>query len=115
MLVKQVREAGLNVDLRFEGERRPLPAGVDLSAFPDRAGGADEHAQARRPGTCARDGALRPEAIEVEVVDDGTPAGRAGRGHGLLGMRERAAVVGGRVETGPRSGRGYAVRASLPT
>ena len=115
VLVKQVREAGLAVDLRVEGERRPLPAGVDLSAFrivQEALTNTLKHAGPAHALVTLRYGAGE---IEVEVVDDGARAGPAGRGHGLLGMRERAAVVGGRVETGPRSGRGYAVRASLPT
>ena len=115
VLVKQVREAGLDVDLRVEGERRPLPAGVDLSAFrivQEALTNTLKHAGPAHALVTVR---YAPEAIEVEVVDDGTPAGPAGRGHGLLGMRERAAVVGGRIETGPRAGRGYSVRASLPT
>ena len=106
-----MREAGLDVDLRVEGERRPLPAGVDLSAFrivQEALTNTLKHAGPAHAHVTVRYG---PGEIEVEVVDDGAPAGPAGRGHGLLGMRERAAVVGGRVETGPRTGRGYAVRA----
>jgi len=115
VLVKQVREAGLDVDLRIEGEQRVLPAGVDLSAYrivQEALTNTLKHAGPAHALVTLRYG---PGKIEVEVVDDGARAGPAGRGHGLLGIRERAAVVGGRVETGPRSGRGYAVRASLPT
>ena len=115
VLVRQVREAGLNVDLRVEGERRPLPAGVDLSAFrivQEALTNTLKHAGPAHALVTVRYSA---GAVEVEVVDDGTTGGPAGHGHGLLGMRERAAVVGGKVETGPRNGRGYAVRASLPT
>jgi signal transduction histidine kinase len=54
----------------------------------------------------------------VEIVDDGTAAaeanGRTGRGHGLIGMRERAAVFGGELHAGPRSDGGFTVRASIP-
>ena len=115
VLVTQVREAGLEVDLRIEGEQRPVPAGVDLSAFRivrEALTNTLKHAGPAHALVTVRYG---PDEIEVEVVDDGTTAGPPGRGHGLPGMRERAAVVGGRVETGPRAGRGYAVRASLPT
>ena len=115
VLVKQVREAGLAVDLRIEGEQRPLPAGVDLSAFrivQEALTNTLKHAGPAHALVTVRYG---PGGVEVEVLDDGMPGGRSGRGHGLLGMRERAAVVGGKVETGPRTGRGYAVRASLPT
>jgi len=57
------------------------------------------------------------EAITIEVTDDGT--GEAGNqvtaaGHGLAGMRERAAVFGGELVAGPRPDGGFAVRARLP-
>jgi signal transduction histidine kinase len=114
-LVSQVREAGLDVDLRVEGERRAVPAGVDLSAFrivQEALTNVLKHAGPARAAVTLR---YRPGEIELEVVDDGATAPHDGRGHGLLGMRERAAVVGGLVETGPRAEAGYAVRASLPT
>jgi signal transduction histidine kinase len=57
-------------------------------------------------------------AIDVEIVDDGTAGaeadGGAGRGHGLIGMSERAAVFGGELQAGRCSGGGFAVRASIP-
>ena len=55
--------------------------------------------------------------LEVEVVDDGRGAAAkpASAGHGLIGMRERAAIVGGVVEAGSASESGFAVRALLPT
>lgn len=114
-LVTQVREAGLDVDFRVEGERRAVPAGVDLSAFrivQEALTNVLKHAGPARAAVTLR---YRPGEIELEVVDDGAANRSAGRGHGLLGMRERAAVVGGRVDTGPRDGLGWAVRASLPT
>jgi signal transduction histidine kinase len=114
-LVDQVREAGLDVDLCVEGERRAIPAGVDLSAFrivQEALTNVLKHAGPARAAVTLR---YRSGEIELEVVDDGAAAPRGGRGHGLLGMRERAAVVGGRVETGPRAEAGYAVRATLPT
>ena len=115
VLVREIREAGLAVDVRVEGERRALPAGVDLSAFrivQEALTNTLKHAGPAHALVTVRYG---PSEIEVEVIDDGSTTGPAGSGHGLLGMRERAAVVGGRVETGPRNGHGYSVRASLPT
>jgi signal transduction histidine kinase len=56
--------------------------------------------------------------LEVEIVDDGTASGECngatGRGHGLIGMRERAAVFGGELQAGPHQGGGFTVRASIP-
>ena len=58
-----------------------------------------------------------PAQLRIEILDDG-PTGPAdagdGSGRGLVGMRERAAQAGGRLEAGPRLGGGYAVRAWLP-
>ena len=56
-----------------------------------------------------------PDAVELEISDDGPGAGApAGAGHGLAGMRERASLYGGVLEAGPRAERGFAVRARLP-
>ena len=54
-------------------------------------------------------------ALELIVADEGETRRRAnGGGHGLVGMRERAAAFGGTLEAGPRAGRGFAVHATLP-
>jgi signal transduction histidine kinase len=57
-----------------------------------------------------------PEELRIEVSDDGVGAAAppASGGHGLVGMRERASLYGGRVETAPSAGRGFVVRAVLP-
>jgi signal transduction histidine kinase len=53
--------------------------------------------------------------LTVEVDDDGLgETSSSGVGHGLVGMRERVAIFGGRLETGPRAGGGFAVRATIP-
>ena len=55
------------------------------------------------------------DAVDVEVTDDGRGAAAGnGEGHGIAGMRERAALLGGTLDAGPNSGRGYRVRAHLP-
>ena len=60
-------------------------------------------------------GAHDAEAVDVEVIDDGTPTSTAnGSGQGLIGMRERATAFGGRVEAGPNAAGGFRVAARLP-
>ena len=56
-----------------------------------------------------------PEALEVEIVDDGSGSGDGDRGgHGLVGMRERVALFGGDLHAGPQPGGGFRVHARLP-
>ncbi len=115
-LVEQVREAGLAVDLRIEGEDAALAPGVDLAAFrivQEALTNTLKHAGSARARVVVRHSAA---AVELEIVDDGrgAPASVNGSGHGLIGMRERAALYGGRLEAGPRPDGGYAVRVRLP-
>jgi signal transduction histidine kinase len=115
VLAERVREAGLPVELRVEGDARPLPPGVDLSAYrivQEALTNALRHAGPASAHVTLR---YRSEEVELEITDDGRGAvdGREG-GHGLVGMRERAALVGGSVESGTNGGRGYTVRARLP-
>jgi signal transduction histidine kinase len=106
----------LPVELTVDGTKRPLTQALDLSAYrivQEALTNARKHAgEAARAQITLRYGA---EALEIDVVDDGPGAGKAsGGGHGLIGMRERVAVFGGNLETGPRQGGGFAVRAVLP-
>jgi signal transduction histidine kinase len=115
-LVEQAREAGLPVELRVEGNPRPLPAGVDLTAYrlvQEGLTNALKHARAERAQVLVRYGA---GDIEVTVSDDGegTGSGDGGGGHGLVGMRERVAVYGGVLEAGPQPQGGYRLQARLP-
>jgi signal transduction histidine kinase len=114
-LLEQVREAGLSVALRVEGTPREVSLGVALSAYrvvQEALTNALKHAGEARADVVGR---WRPDALEVEVTDDG--AGTApthSGGHGLVGMRERIAVFGGEFAAGPRAGGGFHVRATLP-
>jgi len=114
-LVTQVREAGLPVDLRIEGEQRELSAGVELSAYrivQEALTNALKHAGDARAEVRVRYG---PDSLELEIADDGVGAARASSGgHGLVGMRERAALYGGRLDAGRRASGGFAVRVVLP-
>jgi signal transduction histidine kinase len=117
-LVTQVREAGLPVDLEIDGEPRELPAGIELSAYrivQEALTNALKHAGDARAHVSIRYGA---DSLELEILDDGggggAAAGRTGGGHGLVGMRERVALYGGRFDASRRPGGGFAVRAKLP-
>jgi signal transduction histidine kinase len=114
-LVEQTREAGLGVELVVEGARRSLPPGLDLSAYrivQEALTNARKHAGDARAEVRL---CYRADTLEIEVLDDGPGSGNGvGGGHGLIGMRERVAVFGGSLETGPRPGGGFAVRAVLP-
>jgi len=114
-LVAQVREAGLPVDLRVEGQPRRLPVGIDLSAYrvvQEALTNALKHAGDARAEVLLR---YCPDALELEVRDDGPGlAGGPSGGHGLVGMQERVNVFGGDFDAGPRPGGGFEVRARLP-
>jgi signal transduction histidine kinase len=111
-----VREAGLPVELRVVGERRELPAGIELSAYrivQEALTNALKHAGDARARVQVRYGA---ESLELEIVDDGAAAAprAATNGHGLVGMRERVALYGGRFDAGRQASGGFAVRVLLP-
>jgi signal transduction histidine kinase len=116
-LVEQVQRAGLPVSFAVEGERVPLPAGLDLCAYrvvQEGLTNALKHAGAAHAEVVLR---YAPNALDIEVRDDGRgPASTNGSsgGHGLIGMRERVALYDGTLETGPRTGGGFQVRAHLP-
>jgi signal transduction histidine kinase len=114
-LASQVRDAGLEVDVRVEGEPRRLPLGVDLSGYrivQEALTNALKHAQARRATVVVRYGA---RDLAIDVSDDGRgPSGNGSAGHGLVGMRERVGVFGGDFEAGPGEHGGFTVCARLP-
>jgi signal transduction histidine kinase len=115
-LVAQVADAGLPVDLRVEGERRRLPVGIELSAYrivQEALTNALKHAGEASASVRVAYGA---DSLELEIVDDGAggPAAVEGGGHGLVGMRERVALYGGRLDAGRRPAGGFAVRVLLP-
>lgn len=115
-LVEQAAAAGLTVDVSAEGEARTLPPGVDLAAFrilQEALTNVMRHSGSR---TARIRLTWQRHALELRVDDDGPATGGAqgGSGNGLVGMRERAAALGGTVETGPRPEGGFGVIAVLP-
>jgi len=115
-LVEQTRAAGLPVHLRVEGTARPLPAGMELSAYrivQEALTNVVKHAGPARADVVVR---YLPGALELSVRNDGRGAVAEGAngGHGLVGMRERVALFGGELQAGGRAEGGYTLRVVLP-
>ncbi|MFF3288966.1 sensor histidine kinase [Streptomyces sp. NPDC003023] len=122
-LVEHVRGAGLTVDFKIEGTPRPLPSGVELTAYrivqealtnTRKHGGPEAGASVRL--------VYFDDGLGLLVEDDGRGSshelyedgGADGHGHGLIGMRERVGMVGGTLDAGPRPGGGFRISALLP-
>ncbi|WP_375401695.1 sensor histidine kinase [uncultured Amnibacterium sp.] len=123
-LLARMRAAGLSIDLTVTGDRRALPPGFDVSAFrivQEALTNVLKHAGPTDVEVRLHFGAT----VEIDVVDRGPqtafvrarvpalPVGAAMRGHGIIGMRERATLFGGSLVADPL-GAGFAVRARLP-
>jgi signal transduction histidine kinase len=115
-LVASYRAAGLPVRLEVTGEPTPLPDGIELSVYRIVQEGLTNVLKHSDPRNVTVTLSFRDSRLELEVVDDGTPTtpGAATTGQGLVGMRERVALLGGELETGPREGGGFRVAARLP-
>jgi len=115
-LVQRVRDAGLPVELRTEGTPVPLPVGLDLTAYrivQEALTNSLKYSDLAQTKVIL---SYRDDEVKLEILDEGLgrPSPPVGHGRGLVGMRERVALYGGRLEAGPRLNRGYAVRAWLP-
>ncbi|HEY7485400.1 MAG TPA: sensor histidine kinase [Streptosporangiaceae bacterium] len=118
-LIEQHRGAGGRVDLSVHGSQHPLSATIELSAYrivQEALTNARRHA----PGAAVRvELTYLPDRLAVRVRDNGvshpgSPHTEADPGHGLLGMRERATMLGGRFSAGPATSGGFLVEAELP-
>ena len=118
-LVARVREAGLPASLEVDGEPRTVSTSLDMTAYRIVQEALTNALRYARQATTVVRLVWDPDQLRLEVLDDGpgqaTAGDDVGAGRGLVGMRDRAALVGGRLESGPRLGGGYAVRAWLPT
>jgi signal transduction histidine kinase len=116
------------VDLRVSGNRRTVPAGVDLSAFRIIQEALTNVVKHAATPDCRVTVDYRDEELRLEIIDDGRgcalPVGVSGggasavgtvpSGHGLIGMGERAHLCGGQFSAGPLPERGFRVAAVLP-
>ncbi len=114
-LVAEVREAGVEVNVRTDSDLAAIPLGLDLSAYrivQECLTNVLKHARAHRVDISLR---CQGRIVDIDVTDDGAAAGPpAPGGFGLLGMRERVTVYGGTVQAGPCDAGGYRVHARLP-
>jgi signal transduction histidine kinase len=124
-LIGSFAATGLNVTCHVTGEARPLPEAVDLTAYRVIQESLTNTAKHAAGASASVRLAFRPGVLALAVEDDGPGVSGNGQadngqadnghgGHGLIGMRERAAAVGGWVSAGPRGGGGFQVRAELP-
>ncbi|MEZ0068845.1 signal transduction histidine kinase [Streptacidiphilus sp. MAP12-20] len=122
-LLEQVRSAGLPVEFQVEGEPRPLPRGVELTAYrivQEALTNARKHGGPQASATVRI--SFEDGDLAMVIEDDGRGAsaalaregGEDGFGHGLIGMRERVGMVGGSLDAGPRVGGGFRIKAVLP-
>jgi signal transduction histidine kinase len=118
-LVARVEASGVAVDLTVDRAPDELPTGVSLSAYrivQEALTNVLRHAGPARANVAIT---YEPGTIAIEVSDDGRGLAASsvltnGSGHGIAGMRERVAVYGGSLHTGPRPGGGFVVRARIP-
>jgi signal transduction histidine kinase len=113
-LTDQVRAAGMAVTVTELGERAEVPAPVATAVYrvvQEALTNTVRHAGATRV-TVTLDYA--PAGVTVEVTDDGTGTTTSTEGHGIMGMRERVAALGGALTAGPGAGAGFTVRAIIP-
>ena len=111
-LVADARRAGLDATLVVDGDRQPLSPGLDLAAYrivQEALTNVRRHAHASAVQVHLT---FAADELRIEVRDDGGGPEAPSPGHGLIGMRERAAVYGGTLET--QGGAGFTVRAVLP-
>jgi signal transduction histidine kinase len=106
--------AGVRVDVRWRGQRRPLPADIDQSAFRIIQEAVTNVIRHARTGHCQVTIDQHQDQVAIEVTDHGRGGAGNGTGYGIAGMRERAGLLGGQLSAGPRPEGGFTVAARLP-
>jgi signal transduction histidine kinase len=114
-LLDDVSRAGLPVELHVDGKPFPLPRGIDLSAYrivQEGLTNALKHAHASDADVTVR---YRPDELEIEVRDNGQGSATSdGLGHGLIGVRERVTIYGGKMTAGTAVEGGFVLNTRLP-
>ncbi len=116
-LVRRFQDTGAVIDLTVHGQTCPLPAGVELAAYRVVQEGLTnvlKHAAGARVDVVVDH---RPDLVRVEVTDSGGTRDASpgpGGGHGLVGLRQRLAIYGGRLTAGTVDGGGYSLIAEVP-
>jgi signal transduction histidine kinase len=113
-LAATTMDAGVRVEVQWRGQRRPLPADIDQSAFrivQEAVANVVRHAGT---GHCQVIIDQQGDGVGIEVVDDGCGGAGDGTGYGITGMRERAGLLHGHLTAGPRPECGFRVAARLP-
>ncbi|WP_435884243.1 sensor histidine kinase [Streptomyces xiamenensis] len=107
--------AGVRVEVRRLGEPRPLPGDIELSAFRIVQEALTNVVRHARTDRCRVTVGFGEADLSVEITDKGRgPGDGRAAGYGIVGMRERAALLGGELTAGARPGGGYRVTATLP-
>ncbi|MEO3784205.1 histidine kinase [Actinocorallia sp. B10E7] len=112
-LAASTAAAGVQVDVRWRGRRRALPAEIDLSAFRIIQESVTNVVRHARTPRCSVLIEQRDGELAIEVVDSGR-GGDGGTGYGIVGMRERVSLLNGEFSAGPRPSGGFRVAAILP-
>ena len=116
-LVAHARQAGIPVELRTEGDARPLPDGVSLAAYrivQEALTNVLKHGSSASTTVVLR---YESDWIRISVADSGPGSsnGDTGKGHGLIGMHERVSLYGGSLTASERADGGFLVEAAFPT
>jgi signal transduction histidine kinase len=114
-LVRRARDTGVSVDFDVRGDVTTLPAAVELSVYRIAQEGLTNAVRHAPSAPVRVEVRYRDERVDVEVVNGpGTSAVPQGGGRGLIGLRERVAIFGGRLDVGPETDGGWRLAATLP-